>query len=191
MRRGTTKDLNDARFFERSRRPILASAAGVVGCLLASSCSVVVDADRSQCSSDADCARRGPEFAGAVCIDSLCASDPTWSCLGRPRSPANSDAGPFDVELTLIDLVTREPLAGVLGALCRKLDVECRVPLGDVIATNDAGQARFAALQRVSTVTSFCGARRPYRRCSFWVRRSPAPSAWRPLRFPVRRPSSA
>jgi hypothetical protein len=122
-----------------------ALAAGVVGCLLASSCSVLVDADRSQCSSDADCARRGPEFAGAVCIDSLCASDPTWSCLGRPRPPANSDAGPFDVELTLIDLVTREPLVGVLGALCRKLDVECRVPLGDTIATNDAGQARFAA----------------------------------------------
>lgn len=40
--------------------------------LLSTACSATVDADRAQCATDDDCARRGREFAESSCVESVC-----------------------------------------------------------------------------------------------------------------------
>lgn len=62
----------------------LVSACAAVGC------SLVVDADRPQCSTDADCWARG--FGGAVCVESLCQNVPEdVSVAPRDESSAPRD----------------------------------------------------------------------------------------------------
>lgn len=100
--------------------------AAALACLLG--CSVVVDADRKQCRTDADCTARGPAFADSVCKESFCeAADPRWSCLGSPLAPA-AGPGPFDVTMHVQDLLTQQPLSGVDANVCTKVDVECSSP---------------------------------------------------------------
>src|ERR1041384_6790641 len=70
-----------------SRGLAVLGALGVLSWL--AGCSVLVDANRPQCSTNADCTSRGPEFAGAVCKSGWCEvasnmvdpkSDPKWIC---------------------------------------------------------------------------------------------------------------
>jgi hypothetical protein len=114
---------------------------------VALSCSVFADADRVQCSATADCTRRGGAFASTVCVDSFCEADPAWSCLEPNRALAGSTqpSATYQVQLTLIDLVTRQPLAGVGAELCRKLDVECTSPLNAASVTSADGNIAFTA----------------------------------------------
>jgi hypothetical protein len=95
---------------------------GLVGCSLA------VDDDRVQCSTNSDCAARGKAFIGSVCNESVCEADPKWSCLAEPPKPSDA-AGPFQVEMQMIDLINRMPVAGVRVDLCRKVDVDCTEPV--------------------------------------------------------------
>jgi hypothetical protein len=89
---------------------------------------VTVDAERTQCSTDADCAERGAAFAGSVCRNEVCEVDPQWACLGDP--PATSvGAGPFRVKISALDLIKRMPISGVRVDLCRKVDVSCAEPV--------------------------------------------------------------
>jgi len=111
---------------------------------------VVVDANRPQCSVDADCVKRGTAFAGSVCLDGLCGADPKevafekqWSC----RGPAENQNPGYQVTMHLRDAITTKPLPGVQGQLCAKRDVDCKDPLrqgtadtnGTLVLAVDAG----------------------------------------------------
>jgi len=85
---------------------LIVLAQGAVAALLWGGCSLSVDTNRVQCTTDDDCTRRGPTFAGSICEQSLCrpaASGPDAkpeACVGRRcpdggRSDASS-AEPLD-----------------------------------------------------------------------------------------------
>ena len=117
-------------------------------CLLGLSCTVLADADRVQCSTTADCTRQGGAFAAAVCVDAFCAADPAWSCLETPRALASGSpqaSTTYQLQLTLIDLASRQPLAGVSALLCRKVDVDCTSPLNAGSVTSPEGSIAFMA----------------------------------------------
>jgi len=103
-----------------------------------SACSLAVNADRVQCNTKADCAARGGEFLNASCIDSVCQPDPTWACLSRPAM-ASTQAPPYRISLTVVDLVTQTPFPNAQVQLCRKIDVDCAMPIAT--ATSDAAGA--------------------------------------------------
>ncbi len=105
---------------------LLASGAG---------CSVLVDADRPQCSQDSDCSNRGAAFAAAVCAAGLCEVDPLWSCGALPVSQTPS----YQLTMHLQDAVSSKPLSGVVARLCRKLDVTCQSPIGSKVLSDDTG----------------------------------------------------
>ena len=83
-------------------------------CLLTAlfGCSLRVDANRVQCSQDSDCAKRGPAFAGSVCLANICTSDPKWSCVGDP--PPTIPTGTFRVTFHVQEVVGSAPLPGVM-----------------------------------------------------------------------------
>jgi hypothetical protein len=100
------------------------------------SCSVLIERDREQCATDADCQKHGSAFP--FCIDSVCTPDPTWSCIGSvvwPRPPA----GMATVTLVMQDLVLEKPITDVTARLCRKLDVTCSQPIAEGIRADAAG----------------------------------------------------
>ena len=93
------------------------------------SCSALVDADRQQCTIDADCAfTEEPGFAGAVCRNNVCEENPVWSCLGRVTWPP-TDRKPATITFRLRELVLEGPAVGVSARLCRKLDFDCAQPI--------------------------------------------------------------
>ena len=77
-----------------------------VVCAAIAGCSLAVDADRVQCSTDADCHARGPDFANTECIKSVCQAiettmpdagiDPPSEHMdaGAPTSTPGQDSGP-------------------------------------------------------------------------------------------------
>lgn len=131
-----------------------AVAGLVVGVL---GCSVVVDADRNQCSTDADCAGRGGEFSSSVCVESLCQPSISWACLGAPAAPAVSEAQ-FQVSFLVRDSVTQRPKTGIGVRLCRKLDVECSDALSSLVAVDDQGNATFQVAAGFEGYARFEGA---------------------------------
>jgi hypothetical protein len=115
------------------RLPASSLACLVVGA--ATACSVLVDADRVQCTSDTDCTSRGGAFSESMCVKSLCQPDSRWSCLDDTPTPSTA-VGPFAVVMQTTDLLTQQPRANVKADLCNKVDVECSTPL--YTATSDA-----------------------------------------------------
>ena len=107
------------------------AVASACAALLLMGCSVVVDANRVQCNTDADCTARGSAFASATCVDSLCTASSKWACLSSPPAASNA-AGPFLVTMHVADLISHAPLPGVRADLCRKLDVACSDPASTV-----------------------------------------------------------
>jgi hypothetical protein len=110
-----------------------------VALLSVSACSLVVDGDRVQCSTNADCTARGASFTGSTCIDSVCVGEAKWACLGVPVKPQTAP-GPFRVPFIVQHLVTQTRLEGVKVTLCRKLDVTCSDPLSEELFTDSEGQ---------------------------------------------------
>lgn len=134
--------------FESTRRSWSVVKSGVVSrlifpvCFVAaslSSCSLVVDANRVQCSKTSECTARGGAFVNSVCIDSLCQPEPKWKCLSNWVKPPTA-TGKFQVEFLVRHLVNQKPLPGVKAKLCRKLDVACTDALSDVAVTDEAGK---------------------------------------------------
>src|SRR4051812_43093761 len=63
-------------------------------------CSVLVDADRKQCESTADCAALSGGQGDLMCIDSVCQDNPAWSCLTHPLPLPASMSGTAVVEIS-------------------------------------------------------------------------------------------
>jgi hypothetical protein len=107
-----------------------------------SACSVYVDSDRVQCTTDSDCTARGTAFAGSVCTDSVCHTptqvDPTWACLDETTT-SESSSSTVHVNLTVVDLLSEKPLSGVTLTLCAKLDASCSFSSLPQYQSNDAG----------------------------------------------------
>jgi hypothetical protein len=97
-------------------------------------CSVLVDANRHQCSTDADCSSRGAEFAGSVCKAGLCEGDSKFSC----EAVMPADAPSYKLTMHLQDAVSAAPLPGIVAQLCRKLDLTCDNPIL-MTAADDTG----------------------------------------------------
>ncbi len=114
-------------------RARLLSSLSLLACTLVG-CSVSLDANRTQCSSDADCTARGAAFAGSHCLASVCQADPKWACVAGSSSPPVTTGGPFRVTMHFTDLVKRTPLVGVHAELCRKVDVSCAEPAASVVS---------------------------------------------------------
>lgn len=104
-----------------------------------SACSIYVDGGRQQCKQDIDCQALGTEYATYQCKDSMCQEpekppttdalvDPTWACLDGVGT-VEPVTGNVRVSITLVDLLSRRPLAGVALALCAKLDGSCQFPI--------------------------------------------------------------
>lgn len=96
-------------------------------CGASSACSMVVDAERVQCTTDADCTRRKGDFVGSVCVDSVCKTNPTWQCLDEPPS-GESLTGEIHLSTRVVSMGAKQPLTGITVALCAKLDVTCLDP---------------------------------------------------------------
>jgi hypothetical protein len=101
------------------------------------SCSLLVEPDRQQCAIDDDCKLLGGDLSDAVCIESVCQANPTWSCLGTGSWPT-PEQRKMSVIFRIGDLVTEQPAPGVSARLCHKLDFGCSQPIaGGMIS--DAG----------------------------------------------------
>lgn len=111
--------------------------------LSACACSLTLDADRVQCSTDADCTARGSRFTGSTCVDSVCVAEPKWACLDAPAKPS-TDPGPFRAPFIVQNLVTQAPLEGVRVNLCRKIDVTCSDPISEELLTDSQGLVTFS-----------------------------------------------
>jgi len=103
-----------------------------------SGCNFIIEPDRVQCSQDDDCANRGPEFSGSVCVQSMCQfvepEDPLWGCLDGPP-PEAPGPGPFTVNFHTQDIFRQDPetniaipIADMDVKVCRKLDTDCEDP---------------------------------------------------------------
>jgi hypothetical protein len=103
---------------------------------------MVVNADRVQCKKTSDCTSRGGAFADAVCVNSVCQVDPAWACLGMSR-PASTQSPPYQVTVTTRDLVTQMAFPNARIKLCRKLDVDCAMPVASAVSDAN-GSATFS-----------------------------------------------
>jgi hypothetical protein len=106
--------------------------------ILLGSCSLLVEPDRQQCTVDADCRTSEVAYSDAVCIDSVCEQNPTWSCLGGVSWPP-PEPRPATVIFQLRDLIKDEPAVGVTARLCRKLDFDCMQPLASGMRGDNEG----------------------------------------------------
>jgi len=110
---------------------------------LLASCSLIVDAERVQCRTKADCTARGGAFADAICVESVCQIDPAWACLSATPTTSTQEP-PYKVTLLLRDVVDQSPFKGSAQAkLCRKLDVDCAAPVASA-TSGDGGTVTFS-----------------------------------------------
>jgi hypothetical protein len=119
--------------------PALAGLLANVGC------SVIVDSNRTQCSTDSDCSARGGQFATSVCVESFCQEPPdlAWSCLGDTPATPPASTEQFQVSFLVRDAVSQKPKTGLSVRLCRKLDVECTDALSSPVSVDEKGNAAF------------------------------------------------
>ena len=110
--------------------------------LVTSACSIVVDPDRVQCSTDGDCRKKGPGFARTVCLEEVCKTDPKWGCIGSvtwATPPPTPSPARVTARLSLSNLLTKAVVAGVKARVCGKLDPTCASPIQSDILGDDDG----------------------------------------------------
>jgi hypothetical protein len=115
-------------FLTVGRRTAFALAPAAL--VLTLGCSVLIEPDRKQCSTNDDCTGRGPEFVGTVCGASGMCEDP-WKCLDQPPPPAVPvDERPPSYYITVHaqNIVNQSPVTNAEVKLCRKLDPTCDKP---------------------------------------------------------------
>jgi hypothetical protein len=123
---------------------------------MVSGCSVLVDAERPQCTTDEECTSRGPAFAGSACVESVCQASPRWACLDEPAPPLPG-GGPYDITFFVRDAVSLTPRSGMLAKLCRRLDVGCAEPVSHVAVVDDEGYVGFQVAEGFNGYARFDG----------------------------------
>ncbi len=121
----------------RAERFLRHAVTSLGSLLTLTQCSMTIDDDRIQCSTDRDCTKRGGAFASSVCQDSVCVSDPTWECVPRGVPEQSSDQAASTIRLPLIDVLDLTPFPDVVATVCNKIDTECENPVGAPV-TSDA-----------------------------------------------------
>ncbi len=116
--------------------------------LLFLSCSVLVDANKVQCSQDADCKEHG---ASLSCVSQVCTIASPWACLGGVVWPAGTSA-PITLTVPVVDVITSAFPKDLQVRACSKLDVQCASPLS---ATVDLSSA--PGLLKVTLASGFDG----------------------------------
>jgi hypothetical protein len=109
-------------------RPLIGLSCAAIA---SGGCSLTVDADRPQCSTNQDCEQIGEAFAGSVCVTSFCQlrPDPNWSCLDEDPTSVSPPSGQVRLIIPMVDIVSAQPKPGVEVQLCERLDSECTMPL--------------------------------------------------------------
>jgi len=148
-------------------------AVGLWSFLCVAGCTLTIDANRVQCSSDDDCTSRGGAFARSRCVASLCegeraaatspdgaadsGGDSRWRCLDEPAAPPTG-TGPFHVTFHLTDVLKGEAQVGVTATLCKKLDVDCELPVGSPGSSDAEGNVAFDVDKGFNGYVSFARA---------------------------------
>jgi hypothetical protein len=128
--------------------------------VLLCACSLAVDSNRVQCSTDTDCEMRGAAFVGSTCVESVCQAPPPppeWACLDEDAPPLPT-GGPFQAPFLVRHMVSQMPFQGVKAKLCRKIDVACATPLSEDLLTNATGQVTFPVTAAFAGYAQFEGA---------------------------------
>jgi hypothetical protein len=114
--------------------------------LALSACSLILQTDATQCSSDADCKKRGAAFANATCMSSICqplgTTDPL-SCVGNVKPAPSGGSGTVSITMSFYDPVTGTRDANIAVRPCGKLDVSCTSPIGPSVKSDASGNATF------------------------------------------------
>lgn len=116
-------------------------------------CSFVVDAEKTQCTRDADCQERFGDGSlwqcdHNVCVDKSSVLSPSsepeeWACLEHTPE-VSTDPGPFDVNLHIQNIANSTmPIVGARVDLCTKLDPACSTPEA-MMLTNTNGDVTFS-----------------------------------------------
>jgi hypothetical protein len=136
----------------------LVGVGALLSCGIAGSaaCSLVVDADRVQCSTDGDCVRAGVD-PHATCIAHVCtasvvdvdagevdAGDIAWRCIGKlPPLAAEQSTPSVTIKINLFDVITNEVRPGLPLRACSWSDPTCLAPVRDsATMTDDGGNAQ-------------------------------------------------
>lgn len=100
-------------------------------------CTVALRTDSEQCLEDADCAARGADFAGSVCIDEVCQDPPDtrWTCVGHVEPTAAGTN--VELSIRLNDLLAGKPVTEASVLLCKKLDTLCSTPVESLTPDSD------------------------------------------------------
>lgn len=116
--------------------------------IFAASCSVVVDADRRQCRTVADCGR-----ADAVCVTGVCErapivpdasidsapEDPAWGCVGKVgQLPVEEPNVPLMLYSQFVGAINPAPVSGIASRACLQDDDACDNPVPGSERTTDA-----------------------------------------------------
>lgn len=126
----------------RSARP---AKVAIVALSALMGCSLLVDVSDEQCSSPADCAGRGPQFAGRTCIDRVCAfpsasatdggapdaeaaaPDERFACRSKSK-PAADPSVKAKFQVALYSILSNEAVPGVTAKVCSRPDQLCSAP---------------------------------------------------------------
>jgi hypothetical protein len=108
-------------------------AALVPFALSLSACSLLLQTDDKQCSTDEDCRVRGGTV-GTTCVSNFCqiggGDAGPLACLGSVKAPPAPPAGNVTVTMSFFDEVSQTtPLSGIAVQACARLDVTCTSPL--------------------------------------------------------------
>jgi hypothetical protein len=125
-----------------SAQQILGFSCAAITALSGNGCSVLIEADRQQCSTTADCRERGSAFAHSVCSDSVCVADPVWGCVGSviwPTPPPVPVPEKVTAKLSLSNLLTKAVVSGATARVCGKLDPKCDSPTQTDVRSDDDG----------------------------------------------------
>lgn len=97
-----------------------------------SSCSLMIDTRKAQCSKDADCSEHGSDLS---CVDQVCVKveAPTpWACLGKVAWPIGTSSK-VTLAVPVLDVMTSAFPENLQVRACSKLDVACASPLSATV----------------------------------------------------------
>jgi hypothetical protein len=104
-------------------------------------------AQKPQCSTDEECSSMGPEFEGGRCLNGACRPNPRWRCEATQATLSTEQK-----ELTILvrDSLSLSALSMVHIVACAKLDLTCANPVADGMTDRDGKL-------RISVPANFAG----------------------------------